>query len=124
MLINLTHGEPVRFGADGAKGVVLDTGVARIVDVADVGVDALLVHDESVPDPSVAFALSRLANDRESPTPVGVFRAVERVDYGAALNAQLVSAQADSGGGDLHPLLHRLPTWAVRRPPGPSTPPG
>ena len=94
-------------------GVVLDNGAARLVDVDDVGADALVIHDERAPDPSVAFALSRLADDRESPTPMGVFRAIERVDYGTALNAQLAAAQSDSGGGDLHSLLHSLPTWDV-----------
>lgn len=113
MLINLNHGEPVTFGADGQRGVVLDNGVATIVDVADVGTDALVVHDETAPDPSVAFALSRLASDRESPTPVGVFRAVEHADYGASVDVQLAQAQSDRGSGDLHDLLHSLPTWEV-----------
>ncbi|MFT5201916.1 MAG: 2-oxoglutarate ferredoxin oxidoreductase subunit beta [Candidatus Aldehydirespiratoraceae bacterium] len=112
MLINLQHGEPVRFGPDGEHGVMLDNGIAKAVEVADVGIDALVVHDETAPDPSVAFALSRLANDRESPTPVGVFRAVERTDYGSAMSAQLAAAQED-GSGDLHGLLHSLPTWEV-----------
>ena len=45
-----------------SKGVVLDAQHgARIVDVADVGEDALLVHDEARADPGVAFMLSRLA---------------------------------------------------------------
>ncbi|MEQ8839512.1 MAG: 2-oxoacid:ferredoxin oxidoreductase subunit beta [Acidimicrobiales bacterium] len=114
MLIELTHGQPVTFGADGARGVVLDNGTARLVDVADVGVDALVVHDEGSPDPSVAFALSRLANDRESPTPVGVFRAIDRPDYGSSVDAQLAAAQNEKGSGDLHALLHSLPTWEVR----------
>ena len=62
MLIPLRHGEPIRFGADGQHGVVLDAQHgARIVEVADVGEDALLVHDEARTDPSVAFMLSRLA---------------------------------------------------------------
>ncbi|MDW3218782.1 MAG: 2-oxoacid:ferredoxin oxidoreductase subunit beta [Acidimicrobiales bacterium] len=113
MLIELTHGEPVRFGEDGARGVVLENGVARVVAVDEVGVDALVVHDEQAPDPSVAFALSRLASDRESPTPVGVFRAVETQDYGAAVDAQLAAAQAGGDRGDLHGLLHSLPTWEV-----------
>ena len=113
MLVDLHHGEPVRFGPDGGRGVVFDAGVARIVDVDDVGVDSLVVHDEAVPDPSVAFALSRLADDRESPTPIGVFRAVDRVDYGAAVDAQLAASHAAAGGGDLHGLLHSLPTWEV-----------
>src|SRR5688572_13287897 len=38
MLIPLVHGQPIRFGPDGAKGVMLDGQAgARIVDVADVG---------------------------------------------------------------------------------------
>ena len=48
MLIPLRHGEPIRFGANAEHGVVLDAQHgARIVQVADVGEDALLVHDES-----------------------------------------------------------------------------
>ena len=62
MLIPLRHGEPIRFGAEGEHGVVMDVQHgARIVEVADVGEDALLVHDEARTDPSVAFMLSRLA---------------------------------------------------------------
>ena len=38
MLINLVHGEPIRFGADNEKGVAMGTdGRLRIVDVAEVG---------------------------------------------------------------------------------------
>src|SRR6185295_1174321 len=41
MLIPLHHGEPIRFGAENEKGVVVDSqGRASIVDVADVGEDA------------------------------------------------------------------------------------
>jgi len=113
MLINLQHGEPVRFGADNERGVVLENGVARIVDVAEVGADRLHVHDEANPDPSVAFAISRLAADRESPTPVGVFRAVNRTEYGESVSAQLAVANEQRGPGDLHSLLRSLPTWEV-----------
>ena len=79
MLIDLKHGEPIRFGADGHAGVVMGAdGQLRIVEVADVGVDALLVHDAHRDDPSLAFALARLAHDTHSPTPFGVFRDVDR----------------------------------------------
>ncbi|MBP1631842.1 MAG: 2-oxoacid:ferredoxin oxidoreductase, beta subunit, partial [Acidobacteria bacterium] len=74
--IVLQHGKPVVFGADGDKGVVLRGGSARIVDVAEVGLDALHVHDEHFPDPGPAFALSRLSHGPHGPTPVGVFRDV------------------------------------------------
>ena len=113
MLIDLRHGEPVRFGADGEFGVVIDDGRARAVAVAEVGVDALVVHDEADPDPSVAFALSRLANTNDVPTPIGVFRAVDRSEYGSAVTSQIAASQAKAGPGDLRDLLHSRPTWQV-----------
>ena len=52
MLIPLVHGEPIRFGAEGERGVVQrPDGRLEIVDVAEVGEDALLVHDEARDDP-------------------------------------------------------------------------
>jgi 2-oxoglutarate ferredoxin oxidoreductase subunit beta len=113
MLINLEHGKPVRFGADNERGVVIGNDGAKIVEVADVGEDALYVHDESALTPGQAFALSRLASDRQSPTPVGVFRAVERSEYGEAVSGQLAVANEKNGPGDLNALLHSLPTWEV-----------
>ena len=76
MLIDLAHGQPIRFGVDNEMGVIVDNGVARVVRVDDVGEAALLVHDEQCEDPSVASMLSRLAAGPYEPTPVGVFRAV------------------------------------------------
>ncbi|HEX4978646.1 MAG TPA: 2-oxoacid:ferredoxin oxidoreductase subunit beta [Acidimicrobiales bacterium] len=114
MLISLEHGKPIRFGAEGEKGVISDTdGRCRIVDVAEVGEDALLVHDEAHDDPGLAFQLSRLAAGPHEPTPVGVFRAVERADYGEAMSRQLAAAQERHGPGDLGALLASGSTWDV-----------
>ena len=117
MLIPLVHGEQVRFGAEREKGVVIDRqGRAQIVAVADVGEDAILVHDEARPEPGLAFLLSRLSSGPHEPTPVGVFRAVERPDYGTEVDRQLTAAQTRSGPGDLDALLHSRPTWDVPAP--------
>jgi 2-oxoglutarate/2-oxoacid ferredoxin oxidoreductase subunit beta len=114
MLIPLEHGQPIRFGPDRERGVVLDgQGRAKIVDVADVGEDKILVHDEEREEPGLAFMLSRLARGPYEPTPVGVFRAVERPTYGDAMQSQLVDAQARQGPGDLDTLLHSGATWEV-----------
>jgi len=114
MLVPLEHGKPVRFGHDGEKGVLIDSyGSAVIVDVALVGEENLLVHDESRSDPSLAFALSRLAAGPSSPTPVGVFRSVERPDYGSLVQDQIVAAAARKGPGDLDALLRSGTTWTV-----------
>jgi 2-oxoglutarate ferredoxin oxidoreductase subunit beta len=114
MLIPLEHGKPVRFGPDGERGVVLDAGGrARVVPVAEVGEDALVVHDERAADPSLAFALSRLSSGPHEPTPIGVFRAVERPTYGELLDDQIAAAIAREGPGDLAALLRSGPTWQV-----------
>jgi 2-oxoglutarate ferredoxin oxidoreductase subunit beta len=114
MLIPLEHGQPIRFGPDGEKGVILDgQGRARIVDVAEVGEDAILIHDEAREEPGLAFMLSRLARGPHEPTPIGVFRAVERPDYGSAMQQQILDAQAKRGAGDLAALLSSGSTWDV-----------
>ncbi|MCU1355333.1 MAG: 2-oxoacid:ferredoxin oxidoreductase, beta subunit [Acidimicrobiales bacterium] len=114
MLIPLVHGEPIRFGAEKEKGVVLDAqGRAHLVLVADVGEDAILVHDESRTEPGLAFVLSRLSSGPYEPTPIGVFRAVDRPDYGSETDRQLAASHDKSGPGDLTTLLHSRPTWDV-----------
>jgi 2-oxoglutarate ferredoxin oxidoreductase subunit beta len=114
MLIDLVHGEPIRFGSNGEKGVILNAfGECEIIDVADVGEDRLLVHDEHRDDPSLAFAISRLAHVPTMPTPVGVFRDVARPVYEEAVQIQLAAASERNGPGDLGALLASGSTWTV-----------
>ncbi len=114
MLINLEDGAPIRFGAEQERGVVIDaSGEAQIVNVADVGEEALVVHDAARPNPAVAFALSRLAGGPTEPTPIGIFRSVQRTEYAGAATEQLAAAQANESAGDLNALLRSNPTWEV-----------
>jgi len=113
MLIDLNHGEQIRFGSEREKGVARRDGGVEIVDVADVGEDSILVHDESRPDPSTAFSLSRLAEGPHTPTPIGVFRACQRDEYGRAVADQIAEVTASRGKGDLSSLLRSQPTWEV-----------
>jgi 2-oxoglutarate ferredoxin oxidoreductase subunit beta len=112
MLIPLEHGRPIRFGEEGERGVVMGPDSAlRIVDVADVGEDALLVHDET--DAGLAFQLSRLSHGPTEPTAIGVFRAIDRDDYGSGVTRQVAAAGEEKGPGDLRALLHSGATWTV-----------
>ncbi|MCD9623146.1 2-oxoacid:ferredoxin oxidoreductase subunit beta [Rhabdothermincola salaria] len=112
MLIPLEHGEPIRFGEENERGVVMGPDSAlRIVDVSDVGEDALLVHDET--DAGLAFQLSRLSHGPTEPTAIGVFRSIERDDYGSGVSRQVAAAGEQKGPGDLRALLHSGATWTV-----------
>jgi 2-oxoglutarate ferredoxin oxidoreductase subunit beta len=114
MLIPLTHGEPIRFGPDGEHGVVLQRdGSLEVVVVDEVGEEALLVHDEHRDNPGLAFQLSRLSRGPYEPTPIGVFREVDRPNYGGEMSRQIDEATARRGPGDLHALLRSGSSWTV-----------
>ncbi len=113
-LVRLEHGQPVRFGAQGEKGVVLTGGGhLEVVDVADVGEDALLVHDSRAAEPNVAYMLSRLANVDGGPTPIGIFRDVPTPAYDDLLREQVDHAIDEQGPGDLATLLTSADTWEI-----------
>jgi 2-oxoglutarate/2-oxoacid ferredoxin oxidoreductase subunit beta len=112
--IRLEHGKPIRFGVDDEKGVQLRSdGSAEVVEVAVAGEDALLVHDAHAPEPSVAFALSRLTQESVGAAPIGVFRDVERPVYDELMAEQIGAARQKSGEGNLEALLHAGDTWTI-----------
>ncbi|WP_318201941.1 2-oxoacid:ferredoxin oxidoreductase subunit beta [Streptomyces sp. SCL15-4] len=115
-LIRLEHGQPIRFGTDGARGVVRDraTGDLKVVTVTAENEADILVHDAHAASPTTAFALSRLADpDTLHHTPVGVFRSVERPVYDTLMADQLDTAVEQRGKGDLAALLAGGDTWTV-----------
>ncbi|RRQ78393.1 2-oxoacid:ferredoxin oxidoreductase subunit beta, partial [Streptomyces griseofuscus] len=115
-VIRLEHGQPIRFGAEGARGVVRDrrTGDLEVVTVTPENEAELLVHDAGAASPTTAFALSRLADpDTLHHTPIGVFRSVERPVYDEQMTEQLDTAIEQKGKGDLGALLAGGDTWTV-----------
>ncbi|MFK4544793.1 2-oxoglutarate ferredoxin oxidoreductase subunit beta [Streptomyces tendae] len=115
-VIRLEHGQPIRFGADSAKGVVRDprTGDLEIVTVTADNEADVLVHDAHATSPTTAFALSRLADpDTLHHTPIGVLRSVERPVYDTLMSDQLDTAVEQQGKGDLAALLAGNDTWTV-----------
>jgi 2-oxoglutarate/2-oxoacid ferredoxin oxidoreductase subunit beta len=116
-IIPLVQGEPIRFGVDGAKGIVRSaSGGVEVVQVADVDESDLVVHDAHADDPSTAFALSRLTDAGVlHQSPIGIFRQVERPTYDDQARAQIATASA--GQGDQREALASLisggDTWTV-----------
>ena len=100
--IYLQHGERIRFGEEGERGVQqYPDGSLRVVDVAEAGENSLLVHDVAHPQASLAFALSRLTFETDGAVPLGVFRALEQPVYDDLMSEQLDAAQAAKGEGEL-----------------------
>ncbi len=110
--IRLEHGKPIRVGTEGDRGVVRGPdGHLGIGDAA--GADAVLVHDAHDPNPSLAFALAHLSERPTGPTPIGIFRAVDRPVYGEATSRELAAARAEVGTDDLDSLFRSGDTWTV-----------
>jgi len=117
-IIPLVHGEPIRFGAEGQYGVVREkeTGSIFAVEVADAEGADLLVHDAHNPDPSTAFAISRLTDAGVlHRAPIGIFRDVQRPTYDDLARQQIATARA--GQDDPQLALARLisgsDTWTI-----------
>ncbi len=107
--IRLEAGKPIRFGVEGERGVArAPDGGLEIVPVADVGEDALIVHDPHRPDPGLAFSLARLAEDPTGPTPIGIFRDVERPVFG-----RTAPAAEPANEQELSQLLLGSDSWTV-----------
>ncbi|MGH3650707.1 MAG: 2-oxoacid:ferredoxin oxidoreductase subunit beta [Acidimicrobiia bacterium] len=110
--IDLEHGKPIVFD-EGAKAVVMRGGHTEIVDSSSVDPKAILVHDETREDPSIAFALSRLSHGPYGPTPLGIFRDAKRPVYDQEVNVQVAAAREKFGDGDINALIRSHGTWTV-----------
>jgi 2-oxoglutarate ferredoxin oxidoreductase subunit beta len=82
---------------------------------ADVAQDEIVVHDETVPEPAYAFALSRLPSLDLSHTPIGVFRRVSRPTYDNLVRTQVETAASKVTEPDLElaSLLNTGDTWTI-----------
>ena len=115
-LINVTHGEPITFGADGEYCVVKSGYGLEVAKTADVSVDEIVVHNATVDDPAYAFALSRLSEQNLEHIVMGIFRQVNRptLRRGRAQSGQLCRWQAKPHDtAALQSLLRGKDTWTV-----------
>jgi 2-oxoglutarate ferredoxin oxidoreductase subunit beta len=110
--IRLVHGEPIVFD-EGTRCVrVGENGRLEIAAVAETDPASIVTHDVHG-RPSLAFSLAHLSTGPTEATCIGVFREVEKPDYGHAVREQLGRATERLGPGDLGKLLTGGDTWTV-----------
>lgn len=116
-ILILEHGQPLRFGKEGDKGIRIDGLQAAVVSLADgYSAEDLWIHDEQ--DLGKALLLTRFFDDprhggKQLPRPFGVFYAAERPTYETLLLQQVQDATTRFGQGDLDLLLKGKKTWTV-----------
>jgi 2-oxoglutarate ferredoxin oxidoreductase subunit beta len=110
----LEQGQPVRFGKNGEKGIVLRGTRAEAVIVGQNGVreEDLMVHDAGNPSRVSAYLLASF-NPPEMPMAFGIFRQVQKPTYDDLMVQQIDEVLAERGRGDLPRLLRSGTTWLV-----------
>lgn len=114
-VIILEQGQPLVFGAEREKGILLDGLQPTVVPLSDVSENDLWIHDEH--DETKALILTRYFTDNASqlglPRPFGVFYEASRPTYESLLQAQVNDALDRFGEGDLDKLIAGSKTWVV-----------
>jgi 2-oxoglutarate ferredoxin oxidoreductase subunit beta len=126
-IVELNHGEEIRFGTTGedgtsTKAVVRDPSSGALTVAENVAADdpRVVTHDAHAQDPSYAFAISRLTQADSRISPMGIFRDVTRPSYDRQVADQLAAAktkaeQNGSGTDDdaLQALLRGKDAWTI-----------
>ena len=108
-VIYLEHGEPMVFGKESNKGIVLDGLSLKIVELGDeYSASDCLVHDQT------NLVAAQLIGHLTEPVPLGIIYKIEKATYDSAFRDQVSEARKTLGDGDLEALLNAGDTWQVR----------
>jgi 2-oxoglutarate ferredoxin oxidoreductase subunit beta len=112
--IILKHGEPMIFGKDSNKGLVLDGLKLKVVTLGEnrISEKNLLVHDAHEPNPGIQYMLANMRYP-EYPVALGVIRAVSGHTYETAVEEQIKNVQKDCKIKCMDDLLASGSTWKV-----------
>ena len=112
-ILFLEHNKPMIFGSQRDKGIMRVGFDIKVVQLGDGISEAdLLVHDEHCDSPVLAFQLSRM-HYPDYPTPLGVFRDVEKPVYEEMMFEQIRSMTEKLGRGTLEKLFNSGEVWTV-----------
>ncbi len=110
-IIYLEHGKPLIFGKNRDKGIRLDGFKPEVVQLGDEYTEAdLIIHDET--SKQLAYTLSSIEYP-DFPAFLGVLYQEEKPTYTDGLFAQIQTAQATKGMGDLNALYRSADLWTV-----------
>jgi 2-oxoglutarate/2-oxoacid ferredoxin oxidoreductase subunit beta len=112
--IILKHGEPMLFGKEGDKGLILDGLKLRVVKLGENGVTEknILVHNAAEPNPGIQYMLANMRYP-EYPVALGVIRAVSGPTYENDLENQITEVGKVSKIKNMDDLLNSGSVWKV-----------
>lgn len=108
-VISVEQGKQIVFGEDGRWAVVRDGFDLVVRPTSEVGVDEIVVHDET--DVGLAHALARLSTQDLRHSVFGILRQASRTTYDDLARQQVADERKASA--DLDALLLGSATWSV-----------
>lgn len=114
-VIVLKHGEPMIFGKDRDKGLMLDGIKLKVVKIGENGITEkdILVHDAQEENPGLHSMLIDMKFP-EYPVALGVIRAVKDSTYDDNVRDQLAEVREKSKIKTMDDLLMSGATWEVK----------
>lgn len=113
--IVLKHGEPMIFGKERDKGLILDGMKIKVVKIGENGITEkdLLVHDAEEENPGLHSVLIDMKYP-EFPIALGVIRAVKDKTYDDNVRDQVIDVIEHAKIHNMDELLHSGATWEVK----------
>lgn len=113
--IILKHGEPMIFGKNRDKGLVLDGLKLKVVKIGEDGITRadILVHNAHEPNPGIHMMLVNMKAP-DMPVALGVIRAVKDHTYDDQVRDQLIEVRMRAKIFNMDQLLHSGETWEVK----------
>ncbi len=113
--ITLKHGEPMIYGKDRNKGLILDGNKLKSVIIGEGGISEsdLLVHNAEEENPGIHSMLIDMTYP-ELPVALGVIRAVKDKTYDDNVRDQVIDAIEHAQIHNMDELLHSGATWEVK----------
>lgn len=110
--ILLRHGEPMIFGKNRDKGLILENLKIKVVKLGERGITEkdLLVHDAHEPNPGIHYRLAGMTYP-EYPVALGIIRSIDAPTYNEAMVEQHESVQQKSNITCVDELLRSGATW-------------
>lgn len=110
----LKHGEPMIFGENREKGIVLNGTQLEVVEIGKNGIteDDILVHDQYAKNPSIQRMVGWMKAP-DYPVAMGVIRAAPADTYDELLMNQINTARETSDIQSVNDLLKSGQTWEI-----------
>jgi len=110
----LKHGQPMLFGKENDKGLILDGLKLKVVKLGENGITLknILIHDALEPNPGIQYMLANMSYP-EYPVALGVVRSVSAPTYDRSVHNQIDEIKKTAKIKCMDDLLMGGSTWKV-----------